>query len=242
MGPVQGTQGHQAIQTLNNDTYGSTGSSSSSSYVSSSGIKSILSNAWNAIKSAFSNVLSSFGNHLAGQQGSAKPGREITIDMASRPLPQIPGKAAESEYAEISFGTAEQAVVKTTQELLSRSLPPIPVDDDGGHYAAANFDGESQELPVLRDESTSEPIYATVNKHAALSEAEQAKINLWEGITDGCGSEAPPVPGYTDRTPIYTQTPENDLRGESDYADPRELLFGEDMLRQRYMSEMMKNQ
>ncbi len=35
MGPIQG---HQAIQILNNDIYGSAGSNSSSSYVSSSGL------------------------------------------------------------------------------------------------------------------------------------------------------------------------------------------------------------
>lgn len=75
MGLTQGIQGHQAIQTLNNDIYDSAGGNNSSSYVSSSGVKSILSNAWNTIKSAFSYVLSAFGSHLSGQQGSSKPGR-----------------------------------------------------------------------------------------------------------------------------------------------------------------------
>ncbi|MEM8074404.1 hypothetical protein Q4R22_08995 [Morganella morganii subsp. sibonii] len=206
MGPTQGIQGHQAIQTRNNDIYGSAGSNSSSSYVSSSGIKSVLLNAWNTVKSAVSGMLSSFGLHLSGQQGSDKPGREIVMDMSSRPL------------------------------------PPIPVDDDGSDYAQISFDEAPQGTSELKDESTGEPVYATVNKHSQLSEAEKATINLWEGISDGCESEAPPVPGYTDRTPLYTQTPENDPRGESDYADPKELLFNQEQFLQRMMIDRLKMQ
>lgn len=79
-----------------------------------------------------------------------------------------------------------------------------------------------------------------MNKHSPLSDAEQAEINLWEGISDGSEPGAPPVPGYTDRTPLYTQTPENDPRGESDYADPKELLFNQAQFLQRMMSERLK--
>lgn len=203
MGPAQGIQGHQAIQTLNNDIYGSAGGNNSSSYVSSSGIKSVLLNAWNAVKSAVSGMLSSFGSHLTGQQGSDKPGREIAMDISSRPL------------------------------------PPIPADDDGSDYAQISFDAAPQGTPELKDASTGEPVYATVNKHSQLSEAEKANINLWEEISDGCESEAPPVPGYTDRTPLYTQTPGNDPRGESDYADPKELQFNQEQLLQRIAGDKL---
>lgn len=206
MGPAQGIQGHQAIQTLNNDINGSAGGNSSSSYVSSSGVKSVLLNAWNAVKSAVSGMLSSFGLHLSGQQGSDKPGREIVMDMSSRPLPQI------------------------------------PADDDDGDYAQISFDAAPQGASELKDESTGESVYATVNKHSALSDTEKANMNLWEGISDGSEPGAPPVPGYTDRTPLYTQTPENDPRGESDYADPKELLFNQEQFLQRMMSERLKTQ
>lgn len=97
MEPTQGIQGYQAIQILNNDIYDSAGSNSSSSYVSSSGIKSVLLNAWNTVKSAVSGMLSSFGLHLSGQQGSDKPGREIVMDMSCRPLPPLPGMDAQFE-------------------------------------------------------------------------------------------------------------------------------------------------
>lgn len=88
---TQGIQEHQVIQILDNDIYDSAGSNSSSSYVSASGIKSVLFNAWNAVKSAVSGMLSSFGLHLCGQQGSDKPGREIVMDMSSRPAQPLPG-------------------------------------------------------------------------------------------------------------------------------------------------------
>ncbi|EPU3933925.1 hypothetical protein [Morganella sp. GD04133] len=200
MGPTQEIQGRQAILNLNNNI---DDGNSSSSYVSSSGIKSVLLNAWNAVKSAVSGMLSSFGSHLSGQQGSDKQDRKIVMDMSSRPL------------------------------------PPIPADDDGSDYAQISFDAAPQGTSELKDTSTGESVYATVNKHSPLSEAEKANINLWEGISDGCESEAPPVPGYTDRTPLYTQTPKNDPRGESDYADPKELLFNPEQLLQRIVGDKL---
>ncbi|NIH20082.1 hypothetical protein [Morganella morganii] len=83
MGPTQGIQGYQVIQILNNNIYGSTGGNSLSSYISTSGIKSVLLNAWNTVKSAVSGMLSSFGLHLSEQQGSDKPGRVITLERFS---------------------------------------------------------------------------------------------------------------------------------------------------------------
>lgn len=215
MGPAQGIVGHQAIQTLNNDIYGSAGSNSSLSYISSSGVKSILLNAWNAVKSAVSGMLSSFGLHLSGQKGSDKPGREIVMDMSSRPLPQI------SE------------------------------DDDGSDYAQISFDAAPQGSSELKDESTGESVYATVTK----STVAQKDINYWEawGVKNSTmagnvehGETADmlsPALGYnTDRMPLYTQSPANDPRGESDYADPKELLLNREQLLQRIMSERLQTQ
>lgn len=201
---AEGAQPYRVPAHIKQDVQVTTGADNQSSHVSSSGIKSVLLHAWNAVKSAVSGMLSSFGLHLCGQQGSEKPGREIVLDMSSRPL------------------------------------PPIPADDDGSDYAQISFDTEPQAASELKDESTGESVYATVNKHSRLSDTEKANINLWEGISDGCGAGAPPVPGYTDRTPLYTQTPENDPRGESDYADPQELLFNQDQFLQRMLSERLK--
>ncbi|EKT0592714.1 hypothetical protein QDS07_002353 [Morganella morganii] len=139
MGPTQGIQGHQAIQILNNDIYDSAGSNSSSSYVSSSGIKSVLLNAWNAVKSAVSGMLSSFGLHLSGQQGSDKPGREIVMDMSSRSAQSLAqlentiyGSSGEntydSVYAHIGSGRPESlyASVDDSASVRAPVAPPVP--------------------------------------------------------------------------------------------------------------------
>ena len=219
MGYVQGIQGHQEIKAPGNNMYDSTDSNSSSSYVSSSGVKSILSNAWNAIKSAFSNVLSAFGNHLGGQQGSDKPGREIVMDTSSHPLPQIPSDDDGSDYASVC------------------------------DYAEAGNIGAPAGSSELKDESTGESVYATVKK----STVAQKDTNYWkvwgvENSTMAGNVEhgetvdmSSPAPGYnTGGTPLYTQTPENDPRGENDYADPKGLLFNQEQFLQRMMSERLK--
>ncbi|MEX9563572.1 hypothetical protein AB7Y15_06430 [Morganella morganii] len=139
MGPTQGIQGHQAIQILNNDIYDSAGSNSPSSYVSSSGIKSVLLNAWNAVKSAVSCMLSSFGLHLSGQQGSDKPGREIVMDMSSRSAQSLAqlentiyGSSGEntydSVYAHIGSGRPESlyASVDDSASVRAPVAPPVP--------------------------------------------------------------------------------------------------------------------
>lgn len=139
MGPTQGIQGHQAIQILNNDIYDSAGSNSPSSYVSSSGIKSVLLNAWNAVKSAVSGMLSSFGLHLSGQQGSDKPGREIVMDMSSRSAQSLAqlentiyGSSGEntydSVYAHIGSGRPESlyASVDDSASVRAPVAPPVP--------------------------------------------------------------------------------------------------------------------
>ncbi len=143
MGPIQGIQGHPAIQTGNNDIYDSTGGNNSSSYVSASGIKSVLLHAWNTVKSVVSGMLSSFGSHLSGQQGSDKPGREIVMDMSSRPAQPLPGMDAQLEnsiyessgestydsvYAHIGSGRPESLYASVDDDAFVREsvAPPIP--------------------------------------------------------------------------------------------------------------------
>ncbi|MEY0267067.1 hypothetical protein [Morganella morganii] len=94
---IQGVQQHQIPVHMENGLHGTTGTDNQSSYVSSSGIKSVLLNAWSTVKSAVSGMLSSFGLHLSGEQGSDKPGREIVMYMSCRPLPPLPGMDAQFE-------------------------------------------------------------------------------------------------------------------------------------------------
>lgn len=143
MEATRGIQGYPAIQTLNNDIYDSAGGNSSSSYISSSGIKSVLLNAWNAVKSAVSGMLSSFGLHLSGQQGSDKPGRDIVMDVSSRPAQPLPGMDAQFEnsiyescgeniydsvYAHTGSGRPESLYASVDDSAFVRApvAPPVP--------------------------------------------------------------------------------------------------------------------
>ncbi|WP_413483495.1 hypothetical protein [Morganella psychrotolerans] len=203
MGPVQGVQGHQAIQTLNNDIYGSTGTDSSSSYVSSSGVKSILSNAWNAIKSAFSNVLSSFGNHLSGLQGSAKPGREITIDMASRPAQSLPG-----------FDTQPE---NTVYDSMGGDTSYASVYDHTGYTGTENIYASADDMADIRQPSAPR---VPNTPRPSLSEAIYSEINdpLYEeigGYQSVAEQTPPPVPD-SPRPSLHNMTTENSLYESSE--------------------------
>lgn len=105
MPSIQGAQTHQVPAHMNNDLRSTNGAVSQSSYVSSSGIKSVLLNAWNTVKSAVSGMLSSFGLHISGEQGSDKPGREIVMDISSRPLPQIPLPGMDEQFCKTIYGS-----------------------------------------------------------------------------------------------------------------------------------------
>lgn len=191
MGPAQGIQGHQAIQTLNNDIYDSAGGNSSSSYVSSSGIKSVLLNAWNAVKSAVSGMLSSFGLHLSGQQGSDKPGREIVMDMSSRPAQPLPGMDAQLENSIYESGgeNTYDSVYAHTGYGRPESLY-ASVDDSASVRAPV--------APLVPDSprpSLSEPLYSEITE------------SLYEVIDEY--QTPPPVPDSP--RPSLRQTAENVL-------------------------------
>ena len=134
---IQGVQPHQVSEHMENNLYDTAGADSQSSYVSSSGIKAVLLNAWNAVKSAVSGMLSSFGLHLSEQQGSDKPGRTMTRDRVktkqepeARPLSPAPGPVPEDDgehvYESIPYSNIDPGRARTEQELKARSLPPIP--------------------------------------------------------------------------------------------------------------------
>ena len=126
MPSIQGAQTHQVPAHMNNDLRSTNGAVSQSSYVSSSGIKSVLLNAWNTVKSAVSGMLSSFGLHISGEQGSDKPGREIVMDMSSRPAQPLPGMDAQLEnsiYESSGENTYDSVYAGVSERLsLSESL------------------------------------------------------------------------------------------------------------------------
>ncbi|HDF2341671.1 TPA: hypothetical protein PC598_001222 [Morganella morganii] len=256
MGPAQGIQGHQAIQTLNNDIYGSAGGNNSSSYVSSSGIKSVLLNVWNAVKSAVSGILSSFGSHLTGQQGSDKPGREIAMDISSRPaqpLPDINEQFDNMLYGsnndeDIYFEIDENASAETDDpanhiyedlngyRVVNDETGTAEADDPANHIyedlddyrRTGNVIG-SEDRVLVCDDTYAEP-------HDSLkagSRAEQEGMGSeYESLHENIYSELY-KPGDT------ISTPENNPQGESDYADPKELQFNQEQLLQRIAGDKL---
>ena len=198
MGPTQGIQEYQAIQTLNNDIYDSAGSNSSSSYISSSGIKSILLNAWNAVKSAVSGMLSSFGSHLSGQQGSDKPGRDITMDMSSRPAMPLPG--IDEQFDNMFYGSS-----------------------GGNVYAAVSERPENFYASVDDGAFVREPVASPVSgaQRSSLTELIYSEIEepLYAEIGEGQDQTPPPVNLSTH--PSLSRLPGS---GDGIYAEPRDSL------------------
>lgn len=203
MGPVQGTQESRVLQHMDNEIYSSAGTDSSSSYVSSSGVKSILSNAWNVIKSAFSNVFSSFGNHLGGQQGSAKPGREITMDMAPRPAQPLPGFDSQLE--------------NTVYDSMGGDTSYASVYDHTGYTGTENIYASTDDMADIRQPSAPQ---VPDSARPVLSESLYSEISdpLYEEI-DGYQSVAeqtpPPVPD-SPRPSLHNMTTENSLYESSE--------------------------
>ncbi|MBA5807390.1 hypothetical protein F9883_05760 [Morganella morganii] len=248
MGPTQGIQGHQAIQTLNNDIYDSTGGNNSSSYISSSGIKSVLLNAWNAVKSAISGMLSSFGLHLSGQQGSDKPGREIVMDMSSRPAQPLPGMDAQLENSiyESCDGNIYDSVYAAVSER-PESLYAC-VDDDAFVREPAAPPVPGSPRPSLSESLYSEieePLYAEIGEgqdqtpppvnlstHPSLSRLYDSEAG---SQVTGSGDDIyakPHQPGNT------VSTPENDPRGESDYDIPWKSQPDEQLQQRRTLERL----
>ncbi|MBW5405356.1 hypothetical protein ACISK3_00025 [Morganella morganii] len=256
MGPAQGIQGYQTIQTLNNDIYGSTDGNSQSSYVSSSGIKSILSNAWNAIKSAFSNVLSAFGSHLGGQQGSDKPGREMTIDMSSRPAQPLPridaqfentvyessgGNIYDSVYAHTTgFGRPESLYASVDDGVTVREpvAPPVPDAPRPSLSEPLYSEIDDPLYEEIEEYQTPPPVPDSPRPSLSGSSGSEAESDVMESVYESSGEDIytePYDPGNT------ISTPENDPRGDSDYDAPWKSQPDE-LLQQRIMSERLKAQ
>ncbi|MDU3418476.1 MAG: hypothetical protein E7F33_10115 [Morganella morganii] len=190
MGPIQG---HQAIQTLNNDIYGSAGSNSSSSYVSSSGIKSVLLNAWNAVKSAVSGMLSSFGLHLSGQQGSDKPDREIVMDMSSRPAQPLPVDIQfDNDIYESSGGNVYDSVSSPGQGSLSSSLSAFESENLYEEIGTGQIH-TLPEIPPPVNLSTHPSLSASTHPSLSASESEHLYEEIGAGQIHTLPETPPPV-------------------------------------------------
>ncbi|HGH5991547.1 TPA: hypothetical protein ACJI8U_003146 [Morganella morganii] len=247
MGPTQGIQEYQAIQTPNNDIDGSAGGNSSSSYISSSGIKSVLLNAWNAVKSAVSGMLSSFGSHLSGQQGSDKPGRDITMDMSSRPAMPLPG--IDEQFDNMLYGSnndetgtaeADDPANHIYEDLdgyrvANDETGTAEADDPANHIyedlddyrGAGNVIG-SEDRVLVCDDTYAKP-YDSLK---ADGRAEQEGMDPeYASLHENIYSE-PYKPGDT------ISTPENDPRGDSDYDTPWKSQ-PDTQLQQRIMRERL---
>lgn len=183
MGQMQGIQGHQAIQTLNNDIYDSAGSNSSSSYVSTSGIKSVLLHAWNAVKSAVSGMLSSFGSHLTGQQGSDKPERKMSVDISLRPVQPLPVDIQfDNDIYNSCDGNIDDSVYAGVSARLSLS---------GSLYSEIE-EPLYEEIGNGQDQT---PLPVNLATHPSLSESLYSEIEepLYAEIGEGQDQTPPPV-------------------------------------------------
>ncbi|HEI9845530.1 TPA: hypothetical protein SLN72_002517 [Morganella morganii] len=203
MGQMQGIQGDHTIQTLNNDIYDSTGGNKSSSYISLSGIKSVLLNAWNAVKAAVSGMLSSFGLHLSGQQGSDKPGRDITMDMSSRSA--MPLLGIDEQFDNMLDGSNNDETGTTEAD-----DPANHIYEDLDDYRRAGNVIGSEDRVLVCDDTYAKP-YDSLK---ADGRAEQEGMDPeYASLHENIYSE-PYKPGDT------ISTPENDPRGDSDYDTP----------------------
>lgn len=203
MEPTQGIQGYQAIQILNNDIYDSAGSNSSSSYVSSSGIKSVLLNAWNTVKSAVSGMLSSFGLHLSGQQGSDKPGREIVMDMSCRPLPPLPGM--DEQYGKTICGRHNNEDIYSEIEDYYSEIEGDYSEIEGNNSETEDAysevgENESSEVDVLENNSYEDPNFYRDTDNVIDSEGmvlvcDDTYADPFDSLTAGGRAESG-EPGY----------------------------------------------
>ncbi|HGY3147388.1 TPA: hypothetical protein ACNVU4_001426 [Morganella morganii] len=200
---IQGVQQHQIPAHPNNDLRSTTGAVSQSSYVSSSGIKSVLLNAWNTVKSAVSGMLSSFGLHLSGEQGSDKPGREIVMDISSRPLPPTPlsGMDAqlESNIYESSNGNICNSVDVAKSEypgrkiMIGMSCRPLPLTPLQG-----------------MDEQFDKRIYASNNNEDTYSEIEDYYSEIEDYYSEIEGDYSEVESGNSETEDTYSEVDENE--------------------------------
>ncbi|EMH4531708.1 TPA: hypothetical protein RG728_000302 [Morganella morganii subsp. morganii] len=213
------------------NSHGTAGADSQSSYVSSSGIKSVLLNAWNAVKSAVSGMLSSFGSHLSGQQGSDKPGREIVIDMSSRPALPLPGmdvqlensiyeSSGENIYDSVYAAVSErpESLYACVDDAFVRELaaPPVPGSPRPSLTESIYSEIEEPQYEEIGEEQAQTPPPVNLSTHPLLSGSLYSEIEepLYAKIGEGQDQISPPVPDSP--RPSLRQTLENALYESSE--------------------------
>lgn len=192
---IQGAQQHQMPVHMENGLYGTTGTDNQSSYVSSSGIKSVLLNAWSTVKSAVSGMLSSFGLHLSGEQGSDKPGRKIMIDMSHRPLPPLPGMDAQFEgniyesgdgniCNSVDVAKSECPGREIVIDMTRRPLPLLPLpgmDEQFGKTICGSHNNEDTYSEIEGDYSEIEGNNSeTEDAYSEVDENESSEVDVLE--------------------------------------------------------------
>lgn len=230
--PVQGVQQHQVSVHMEVNSHGTAGADSQSSYVSSSGIKSVFLNAWNAVKSAVSGMLSSFGVHLSGQAGSDRPGREIVMDISSRPALPLPGMDVQLENSiyESSGGNIYDSVYAAVSErpeslyacvddnafVREPAAPPVPGSPRPSLTESIYSEIEEPQYEEIGGEQAQTPPPVNLSTHPSLSESLYSEIEepLYAEVGEGQDQISPPVPDSP--RPSLRQTLENALYESSE--------------------------
>ena len=191
---IQGIQGYQVIQILNNNIYGSTGGNSLSSYISTSGIKSVLLNAWNTVKSAVSGMLSSFGLHLSEQQGSDKPGRVITLERFSareniyedpKAYRVVSGETGTAEADDLENNLYEdpgvyRVVSGETGTAETDDLENNLYEDTGAYRVVSGETGTAEADDPVNHIYEDLDVYRVVSGETGTAEADDLENNLYE--------------------------------------------------------------
>ncbi|MGJ7065331.1 hypothetical protein ABM016_08535 [Morganella morganii] len=246
MPSIQGAQTHQVPAHMNNDLRSTNGAVSQSSYVSSSGIKSVLLNAWNTVKSAVSGMLSSFGLHISGEQGSDKPGREIAMDIFPRPASPLPvdvqfendiyessgGNIYDSVYAHTVSGrlSLTGALYSEIEEPLYEEIgsnqaqtpPPVNLST---HPSLLRLSGSEIEEPLYEEigsDQTQTPPPVNLSTHPSLSHlsgsgaASQVMVQVSDIYIAPCNS-------LDAGSNVKSEEPGYELLHENNYAVPYKL-------------------
>ncbi|WP_432692472.1 hypothetical protein [Morganella morganii] len=148
--------------------YNSADSNRLSSYISTSGIKSVLLNAWNTVKSAVSGMLSSFGLHLSEQQGSDKPGRVITLERFS---------ARENIYEDPK---ACRVISGETGTAEADDLENNLYEDTGAYHVVSGETGTAEADDPVNHIYEDLDAYRVVSGETGTAEADDLENNLYE--------------------------------------------------------------
>ncbi|HHN8373460.1 TPA: hypothetical protein ACRRXW_002363 [Morganella morganii] len=185
------------------------------------------------MKSAVSGMLSSFGSHLSGQQGSDKPGRDITMDMSSRPAMPLPG--IDEQFDNMLYGSNNDETGTAEAD-----DPANHIYEDLDGYRVANDETGTAEADDPANH-TYEDVggYRVVNDETGTAEADDPANHIYEDLDDyrGAGN----VIGSEDRVLVCDDTyakPYDSLkadgRAEQEGMDPEYASLHENIYSEPY--------